>query len=280
MSWEALSVDGLVGWSHGDGPIAALVLHGGPGLDDYMRPAAEEVVIGGEGRLGVVVHYQQRGQAPSTRGGPLTIEQFVDDVESVIRHVGDRPAILVGHSWGAHLAMHVAVRRPEVVAGMLLLDPLAGVGDGGAATMRAVLRDRIGAAGRAALEDLDADDSLSDDERESARLRILWPGYFADAAPCWPDLRLSVAVNVSLSVQAFGALEKGYLAARLPAVEAPVLYQYGTESPIPSAANAATAALLPNVTVDVLDCGHFSWIERPGSVARATSELLRRYSLT
>jgi pimeloyl-ACP methyl ester carboxylesterase len=39
-------------------------------------------------------------------------------------------AYVVGHSWGGHLALHVAEAMPERLFGVLAVDPLGSVGDG------------------------------------------------------------------------------------------------------------------------------------------------------
>ena len=37
---------------------------------------------------------------------------------------------MVGHSWGGHLALHVAMVLPERLLGVVAVDPLGSVGDG------------------------------------------------------------------------------------------------------------------------------------------------------
>lgn len=276
MDWEPFVIDGIGGWVAGDGPRAAVVLHGGPGLSDYMRPAAEEVLAGGDGALRVA-HFQQRGLAPSGVDGPFTLDQFVDDVARVVDALGRGPVVLVGHSWGGHLAMHVAVRRPEMVAGLVLLDPLHGVGDGGAGRLMAVLASRIGDDARAALAALAGED-LHPDEALPRQLALLWPGYFADptGAPPPPEIAFSSQAASAMNAAAGQLLAEGWLAERLGGITAPVVYQVGAHSPIDPTVGEATATLFPGAELEVLDCGHFAWLEKPGAVAAAVRRLLAR----
>src|SRR5437867_1666012 len=97
----------------------ALFLHGGPGMSDYTGGLAEELA----GRFEPVRH-QQRGVAPGPLDGPFTVEQFAADAVAVLDECGLARAWLVGHSWGAHLAMHVAVTHPERVVGIVAVGAL------------------------------------------------------------------------------------------------------------------------------------------------------------
>jgi pimeloyl-ACP methyl ester carboxylesterase len=57
----------------------------------------------------------------------------------------------------------------------------------------------------------------------------------------------------------------------------PTLFVHGELSPMPLSASAATAALLRNADVEVVQgAGHFVWLDRPGCVADAVRRLLDR----
>jgi pimeloyl-ACP methyl ester carboxylesterase len=53
---------------------------------------------------------------------PLTLAAQIGDLAAVARAAGGR-CVLAGHSWGALLAHLVALRHPELVAGLVLVDP-------------------------------------------------------------------------------------------------------------------------------------------------------------
>jgi pimeloyl-ACP methyl ester carboxylesterase len=55
--------------------------------------------------------------------GPATIDRQVDDLTSVITGLGPRPCVLAGHSWGGALVQLLAFRRPDLVSGLVLVDP-------------------------------------------------------------------------------------------------------------------------------------------------------------
>jgi pimeloyl-ACP methyl ester carboxylesterase len=70
-----------------------------------------------------VLAYDRAGIGSSDPMSPLTLDAEVGDLGAVVQAAGDRPAVLVGHSWGGLLALLLALRRPELVAGLVLVDP-------------------------------------------------------------------------------------------------------------------------------------------------------------
>src|SRR5436190_7076579 len=109
----------------GSGP-PALLLHGGPGLSDYLDDLAE--LLGD--RL-ECVRYTQRGVSPAPVDGPYTVAQHLADATLVLDEAGVANAIVIGHSWGGYLAAQlVAAHRSRVVA-LVSIDGVGLVGDGG-----------------------------------------------------------------------------------------------------------------------------------------------------
>jgi proline iminopeptidase len=208
----------ITAWQAGIGP-AVLILHGGPGLSDYTAPLADEFTDAFR-----VIRYQQRGLAPSTTSGPFQIGRHVADAIAVLDAAEAERAYLVGHSWGGHLAMHLAVQHPARLLGLILADPLGAIGDGGAGDLGRNLTARTPPGLAARARELDeralAGQGTAADARES--LAIVWPGYFSapQAAPPMPTLDISV------------------------------------DCP------GARCQIEP-------ECGHFPWLERPGTVRQA-----------
>lgn len=264
---------GVTGWTTGDGP-PVLILHGGPGLSDYTAPLADELADGFR-----VLRYQQRGLAPSVVAGPFSVEQHVADAVAVLDAAGAGRAYVVGHSWGGHLAMHLAVRHPGRVRGLVIADPLGAVLDGGAAELGQNLADRIRPELAARALELDeramAGEGTPEDALES--LAIVWPGYFSspDKAPPMPPLRLSVECYAGTFASVQEHFGQRTLERLLPALTMPTVFVLGADSPIPPRHGIASAALIPGArSVVEADCGHFPWIERPGSVRKALEQVL------
>jgi pimeloyl-ACP methyl ester carboxylesterase len=71
-----------------------------------------------------VAAYDRAGLGGSAAApGLVTIDRQVDDLASVITGLAAGPCVLAGHSWGGVLVQLLAFRRPELVAGLVLVDP-------------------------------------------------------------------------------------------------------------------------------------------------------------
>lgn len=75
-----------------------------------------------------VVSYDARGHGesdPAPAGQGYGYPDLVDDLESVLsKALGERRAVLVGHSMGAHTALACALRSPERIAGLVAIGPV------------------------------------------------------------------------------------------------------------------------------------------------------------
>ncbi|TVZ06743.1 alpha/beta hydrolase [Trebonia kvetii] len=71
-----------------------------------------------------VVAHDRAGLGGSTPApGLVTIDRQVDDLAAIIAGLTAGPCVLAGHSWGGVLVQLLAFRRPELVAGLVLVDP-------------------------------------------------------------------------------------------------------------------------------------------------------------
>ena len=114
---ELVSVDdGARLWtaSSGVGPAVALC-HGGPGMADYLKPLAEMIED-----LATVHRWDQRGAGRSDRSGPYSVGRSVADLDALRVHFGHERWALIGHSWGANLAILYAQRHPDRVTELVL----------------------------------------------------------------------------------------------------------------------------------------------------------------
>jgi pimeloyl-ACP methyl ester carboxylesterase len=227
-----------------------------------------------------IVRYQQRGLPPTTVGGPFSVESHVSDAKSVLDALGLERAWVIGHSWGGHLAMHIAANHPERLLGLIVLSPLGATGDGGEAEMAARMSERIPASARQQAEELDQramrGEGTESDALES--LRLYWPGYFAhpEAAPPMPPFRLSVRCYAETFDSIRRHLSERTLEQRLPAYRGTAVFIHAREDPIPYRQTANSAALVPGATLSLLDdCGHFAWMEKPGLIADRLRQLRR-----
>ena len=266
------SAGSIAGSVVGDGsPV--LLLHGGPGLGyDYMLPLVAEL----ETDFRVAI-FQQRGLEPSTVEGPFTIARAIEDVVCVLDALGWSRAWMVGHSWGGHLALRFAAAHPARLLGILAVDPLGIVGDGGMAAFRAEMVARAPRAGRRRvreLEEVEKARELTTDERFETR-RIMWPSYFADPenVPPMPPYVSSRDASKALTAELSEGVDEVAASLATGAVRYGILV--GGASPFPWGQSArADADLSPSAFLKVVpEAGHFVWYEAPGAVHAALHRL-------
>ena len=109
---------GCVRWRAPVGAPIVVAVHGITANAWSFGSVAEHL----KGELSVVaIDLRGRG-ASSEAPPPFGIRTHADDVAAVIDRLGAAPVVVVGHSMGAHVALMLAERHPEAVAGVVLVD--------------------------------------------------------------------------------------------------------------------------------------------------------------
>ncbi|MFC7494344.1 MULTISPECIES: alpha/beta fold hydrolase [unclassified Nocardioides] len=268
MRRDFVSSRGLAGWVTGSGP-EVLLLHGGPGMTDYMESLLPEL----DGHR--VASFQQRGVAPSTLAGPLDVPTLRDDVLDVLDTLGWRAPAIIGHSWGGHLVLHLLAEAPARVGAALLVDALGAYGDGGVGALEAEMFRRLPGPSAARLHELGALEEKRPLTHEEAleSMELAWPAYFSslDAAQPIPQTDHAQSAETWASIRT----EMPALPGRLRGCAVPARLVHGARDPLPVSVSEELAELL-GAAVDVLpDNGHFPWLEDPGCVRRSLDRLLR-----
>ncbi|HEY7354126.1 MAG TPA: alpha/beta fold hydrolase [Terriglobales bacterium] len=105
----------------GKGP-AVIVLHGGPDFDHrYLLPELDR--LSDSFRL---IYYDQRGRGQSANGvqpEDVTLDSDIGDIEKVREYFHLDSVVLLGHSWGTVLALEYALRFPQRVSRLVLMNP-------------------------------------------------------------------------------------------------------------------------------------------------------------
>jgi proline iminopeptidase len=111
-----------------DGPTLrvqkpALVIHGGPGGDHSgFKPGMSPLSSGLQ-----LVYFDHRGSGRSGQADPeadpsrFTLDENVEDMEALRRHLGLGPVVSIGTSYGGMVAMAHAARYPEAISHLVLV---------------------------------------------------------------------------------------------------------------------------------------------------------------
>lgn len=269
----------------GDG-LPILVLHGGPDFDhEYLLPDLDRLAD-----LGRLVYYDRRGRGRSYSGrlaDDVSMETEVADLDRVRDWTGSPSVALLGHSWGALLALEYAIRHPGRVSHLVLmnagpvshadfLDLRRHVSDIRPAEQQKRM-DELRSSAAYLAGDLGADAEyhrlhFASAVRRPAHLEQvigqLRRGFTAEG------LRAARAIEDRLYQRTW--LDEDYdLLPQLRQLRIPTLVLHGDQDLVPVEVARRIAGAMPHARLVVLpDCGHFAFLEQPDAVHAAVTEFL------
>jgi pimeloyl-ACP methyl ester carboxylesterase len=260
-------------WTTGSGP-PLVMLHGGPGLPDYLGPVAGIV-----DDLCLVHRYDQRGTGGSGWDGPHTIGRHVQDLVSLLDAWGHDKVLLAGHSFGTNVAGYFLLAHPERVAGLVLiagpfLDPWR---ESDHATQLA----RRGAARQARLDHLDGIVARTEAE-EIEFLALSWCTDHADQDRAWgwaqEAARTLRPVNYAMNAQLNAAKRADPLESHLDELRLPAgaVIIGGAGDSRPAEALRRTGERLGCAVVIVPGAGHHPWLDAPEAFRVALRDAVRQ----
>jgi pimeloyl-ACP methyl ester carboxylesterase len=240
---------------YGTSGSLVVVLHGGPGAPGYMAPVARG--LAGSFR---VLEPLQRG----SDGEPLTVARHVADLHELVesRCGGARPA-LVGHSWGAMLALAYAAAHPGCVVSLVLIgcgtfDPAA------RERLRAIREERMDDGLRRRLERL-SEEFPDPDERLSVLGNLMRPLDSYELVPADREVEACDARAHQETWEDMVRLqEEGVYPAAFAAIAAPIIMLHGAVDPHPGRMiRASLEPYLPQLEYHEWErCGHYPWLEK------------------
>jgi proline iminopeptidase len=267
-----------------------IVLHGGPDFDQrYLLPELDQ--FSDAFRL---IYYDQRGRGQSAEGvrpEDVTIASDVEDLDKVRQHFGFERSAILGHSWGAVLALEYALRYPDRVSQLILMNP-APASAVDVAVLRKSYLEKIGAE-MARQREIVASPAYKegDPAAVTARYRIHFKPAFVH-----PEVyeKLMARMQAAFFAQGKEGIVKaraveinlhrgtwevaGYdLMPKLRSLRIPTLVIAGDRDFIPLEVAQHIAQSIPGVTlVTIKDCGHFSYLECPADTRKAVNDFFSR----
>ena len=240
---------------YGTSGPAVVVLHGGPGAPGYMAPVARRLADSFR-----VLEPLQRGSGAE----PLTVARHVADLhELVASRCGDARPALVGHSWGAMLALAYSAAHPSEVASLALIgcgtfDPAAGE------RVREIRESRMDDALRQRMERLPLE-FPDPDERLGVMADLILPLYSYELVSTDQELEgCDARAHHETWEDMLRLQEAGVYPAAFAAIDAPVIMLHGAEDPHPGQMiRASLEPHLPQLEYREWErCGHYPWLEK------------------
>ena len=265
---------------------AIIVLHGGPDFDHrYLLPELDR--LSDSYRL---IYYDQRGRGLSADGvqpEDVTLTSDIEDIDRVRQHYKLDSVVLLGHSWGTVLALEYALRFPQRVSGMVLMNPAPASTEDYKQLRKEWLEKRPqdmarrkGIADSAAYKE-------GDPEAVTAYYRV----HFKPALARAEDYD-KIITRMSASFTKEGVVKARAVEARLmtetwfspdydvlpklKGLKVPTLVITGDHEFIPAGTAEHISQAIPNARIVTLkDCGHFSYMESPVAVHQEINAFFR-----
>src|SRR6266849_4760726 len=286
QQFEVVTVPGSSLWTVCQGNGLPLVCcHGGPGLWDYLEPVAEMV-----DDLVTVYRYDQRSCGRSAGAPPHDVATAVADLDALRDHWGFSRWIVLGHSWGATLALAYALTHPSRVRALLYLSG-TGIDTSWHAEYHANLAALLHPDEQRQLADLRARLATARgaefDAVERAYCELAWSTDIADrrrarelAGQLFVDgLHVNFQVNQLLGNDADRFTQQSTLPEQLATLRVPTLVIHGERDPRPARVARQLAEIIPSASyVELPHVGHLPWIEQPEHLIGVLRPFLERLS--
>ncbi|HXN49745.1 MAG TPA: alpha/beta hydrolase [Bryobacteraceae bacterium] len=276
-----------------------LTIHGGPGfVPAGVWPAG--AALGADYRL---VYYHQRGCGLSTRPiGSLPDQNFyqsmqtlnrtlglpaqVADIERIRRILGREKLILVGHSFGAFLAVLYAAEFPEHVRAVIAVAPadlaVLPTPDGGlfGQVRQGLPAERLPEYEKFLAQYFDFKGAVKKSDDQLAAMYRRFGTFYLAASPAAAQHAIAGTMEgnggmMPLAIYLSMGRRHDYSDA-FRRITAPVLVIHGRDDLQPVASSRHFGELFPNHRmVEVAGAGHFVFADQPAAFAAAVKEFLR-----
>lgn len=258
-----------------------IVLHGGPGLDhhefaDYLHPLGEVCRL-------ILVDQRSQGRSDPTPPSTWTLERFAQDVIMLARAMGLPRYAVLGHSFGAFVALQNAVDFPGMASRTIVSCGvpserfLAAVERNLLDFEPIELRERVAAS-------WEAEATVRTAEDVASVLHDQWPFHFAD--PLDPRIaeyerRAAEAVYAPEVLRRFAAEDAPGIEVldRLGEIPQPVLVLAGRhDRTCPVEAAGVMATRIPDAELVVFEASaHMPFVEEPDAYVEAVRGFLSRF---
>ncbi len=246
------------------GPIGRPVvfLHGLVGLNDHWEDVVRMVRHKVRCIMLEIPLLQLRDADCGVEGVSVLTERFLEDTLGIGK-TSDEQVILVGNSFGGHVALRIALQRPDMVGGL-------------------VLAGSSGLIERTMVKEITVRPSREWMRRKISELFYDPEKHMREADLDRAHKELSERAGARAMVKLSRSARSDHLGERIQNIKAPCMLIWGKQDVVtpPEAAHEFLAKLPDARIVWFDDCGHAPMIEKPDEFARAildfNAELDRR----
>jgi len=255
-----------------------LIIHGGPGLN-YNYLFSSLSILADNHQL---IFYDQRACGKSSLDvdtSSITIDNFVKDIDELRQSFGITRLNLMAHSWGGLLAMKYAIKYPDKVKSLILVDP-TGASDGVNAKANQILAGRFTKEDSVQRVNIVQTEGFQKRDRKAieALMKIGFKHQFYN-----PDLidslNLGLNENYAKTSQLLQYLAKDLTTynfhSDLKKIKAPTLLIYGDYDPLTETAGKGIQESMEHSDPKIISgCGHFPFIEKPNEFKKIVTLFL------
>ncbi len=253
-----------------------VLMHGGPGTDhNTMRPfrrCADRFTL-------VFYDHRCNGRSDGTEVSSMTWENLTADADALRERLGFDKWAVLGHSFGGMVALEYALRYPQSLSHLLLLDTC---GDTWWVQQNApALLAKLGYSS-ATVETARRffNGEITPNEVFPAGLKLA-RAFYHDLSPFLLAREVALGLRVKSRPEAhifgFGQLLKGWTVMdRLGEIQVPTLVMAGRDDfEFPPEHQAALADEIPNARLKIIErAGHNAPTERPAEVIQAVRDFM------
>jgi proline iminopeptidase len=265
---------------------SVVILHGGPDFDHrYLLPDMDRLSDSYH-----LVYYDQRGRgksADNVQPEDVTIQSDVEDIDRLRGHFHLDSIALLGHSWGGLLAMEYAIRYPERVSHLILMNTAPASHDD-YMMFRQEYRKKLGDG----IEEMKALSSSAayaegDPDTVAAYYRIHYSAALKQPEHVGKVVESLRASFTKESILKSWAIEdrlmdetwrsSAYdLLPKLKRLSMPTLVIHGDHDFVPIEVSTHVAEAIPGARFALVkECGHFSYLERPDDLRKEIDDFFR-----
>ncbi|HEV2582568.1 MAG TPA: alpha/beta hydrolase [Ktedonobacteraceae bacterium] len=246
-----------------------IMLHGGPGFDhSYFRPAMDPL-----GEVAQVIYLDERGQGRSARHSNdyYQLGIMADDVAAFFDELSIEKPVVLGDSFGGFVALSLAVRHPDLAAGLILISTLP--------WWNGYDLDALEALAGKDLREVAARELAGEASEEDMRrfFAEVFPYYYMQFKPEYLSMLNRTIMNEDIDLYMNRSLRTEYdMRPHLAGITIPSLVLHGRHDWVtPFAEAEKMAQALPQAHLHVLEhSGHMVQDDEPEEVIKAIREFL------